>query len=77
MEPRVVFNEDVCKGCGLCVSVCPKNIISLADYLNGKGYRPATVLEQDKCISCQSCAIICPDQVISVYRPERKKKSAS
>ena len=77
MENRVVFNEDVCKGCSLCVSACPVDIVFLADRLNGKGYRPATVTDQDKCISCAACARICPDTVITVYRPERKKKSAS
>ena len=27
---RVTFNEDLCKGCGLCVEACPKKIIALA-----------------------------------------------
>ncbi|WP_339062538.1 4Fe-4S dicluster domain-containing protein [Tepidibacillus marianensis] len=76
MEPRVVFNEDTCKGCGLCVSVCPTDIIFLADHLNGKGYRPATVNKQEKCISCAACGRICPDGVITIYRPS-KQKSAS
>lgn len=76
MEKRVIFDEDICKGCGLCVSVCPTNIIFLAEHINGKGYRPATVVDQDQCISCASCARICPDSVITVYRPS-KNKSAS
>ncbi|MDF2790416.1 MAG: 4Fe-4S dicluster protein [Neobacillus sp.] len=69
MEKRVVFNEGICKSCGLCVQVCPTNVIFLADYLNGKGYRPAAVTDLDNCISCAKCAQICPDTVISVYRP--------
>jgi len=73
MESRVIFNENICKGCGLCVSVCPTDIIFLADYLNGKGYRPASVVDQDKCISCAACGRICPDGVITVYRPSKKK----
>ncbi|GBF11060.1 ferredoxin family protein [Tepidibacillus infernus] len=76
MEKRVVFNEDLCKGCSLCVSVCPKDIIFLADHLNGKGYRPATVVDQEACISCVACGRICPDGVITVYRPERKKTAS-
>lgn len=77
MGERVIFTEDYCKGCGLCVSVCPTEVIFLADRINSKGYRPATVTDQDKCISCAACARICPDTVITVYRPEKKKKSAS
>ena len=66
---KVTFNEERCKGCGLCVTACPKNIISLAqDKINAKGYHPAEVVEMEKCIGCASCAIICPDTVISVER---------
>ncbi|UCZ52778.1 4Fe-4S binding protein [Bacillus shivajii] len=74
---RVYFEEDYCKGCSLCISVCPQEIIHLADRMNNKGYRPTEVLEQDKCTSCTACARICPDAVITVYRPEKKKKKAS
>ena len=66
---KVIFNEERCKGCGLCESVCPKNIIVLAkEKINAKGYHPAEVVEQDKCIGCASCATICPDTVITVER---------
>ncbi|QQY79341.1 2-oxoglutarate ferredoxin oxidoreductase subunit delta [Keratinibaculum paraultunense] len=66
---KVTFNEDVCKGCGLCVSVCPMNIITLdKNKLNAKGYHPATVVDMDKCIGCANCATMCPDVVITVER---------
>ena len=66
---KVIFNEDRCKGCGLCVSVCPKGIVALdKDKINSKGYHPAGVIEQDKCIGCASCALMCPDTVITVER---------
>lgn len=71
---KVIFNEEICKSCGLCVQVCPTNIIFLADYLNGKGYRPAAVVDQDNCISCAKCGQICPDSVITVFRSEKKKQ---
>lgn len=66
---KVSFNEERCKGCGLCVSACPKGIVALAkDKINAKGYHPAGVSEQDKCIGCASCALMCPDTVITVER---------
>ena len=69
VKGRVTFQEDLCKGCGLCVSVCPVKIISLdTDRINAKGYHPATVDEMDKCISCANCATMCPDLVITVER---------
>lgn len=66
---KVEFNEDRCKGCGLCVPVCPKQIISLRqDRLNSKGFHPAGVEAMDQCIGCTFCVVICPDSVIEVYR---------
>ena len=66
---KVWFNEDRCKGCGLCVSVCPKKIVVMSpDRLNKKGFHPATVEEMDKCIGCAACATMCPDTVIEVER---------
>ena len=66
---KVTFNEDICKGCELCVSVCPKKIISLnTDKINKKGYNPAHIANMDECIGCANCAIMCPDSVITVER---------
>ncbi len=66
---RVTFRQDRCKGCGLCVSVCPKKIIFLDENItNRKGYHPATVEEMDKCIGCANCARMCPDSIIAVER---------
>lgn len=66
---RVRFDEDRCKGCGLCVMICPQRIITLSERLNSLGYRPARVLDQERCTSCTLCAIMCPDLVIEVFRP--------
>ena len=38
---KVTFDESICKGCGLCVGACPKNLVALKDELNAKGYHPA------------------------------------
>lgn len=66
---RVIFDEERCKGCELCTTVCPKGIVVMAcQRMNSKGYHPATVIDMDKCIGCASCARICPDVVIEVER---------
>ena len=45
---QVTFNEDRCKGCELCTTVCPKKIVVMAETrLNSKGFRPAEVVEPD------------------------------
>jgi 2-oxoglutarate ferredoxin oxidoreductase subunit delta len=66
---KVTFNEERCKGCKLCVAVCPKNIVLIdEEKLNLKGFHPAGVNEMEKCIGCAFCAIICPDCVIEVEK---------
>ncbi len=34
--PRIIVDESVCKGCGLCVSACPKHILALEGGTNVK-----------------------------------------
>ncbi len=65
---KVTFNEDMCKGCGLCVCACPKKIVVLSDRLNSKGYKIATVSDISKCIACAFCATMCPDSIITVEK---------
>lgn len=66
---KVIFNEDICKGCGLCTTVCPVKILALdKTKINAKGYHPASVTDPEKCIGCANCATICPDVVITVER---------
>lgn len=66
--PKITVNEELCKGCGLCTTACPKKIIVLGDKLNKKGYHPAHVFEIEKCISCAMCAMMCPDVAITVEK---------
>ncbi len=68
----ILIDEDRCKGCGLCVGVCPSHILELSeDHFNAKGYRPIGVTDMDRCTGCSVCAIICPDVVFTVYREKR------
>ena len=64
------FNADKCKGCELCVTVCPKHILAMAPGVNAKGYHPAGVTNEDECIGCTSCALMCPDCCITIYERE-------
>ena len=66
---KLTFDTDNCKGCGLCVSACPKNLLQLAkDKINKKGHSPVEITDQDACIACAFCATMCPDCIIKVER---------
>ena len=69
VKGKVRFDEDKCKGCELCTTVCPVKIVDMdKKRINVKGHHPAIVTDMDKCIGCANCALICPDSVITVER---------
>lgn len=66
---KIIVDEAICKGCGMCVDACPRDIIALSkNRINNKGHHPAELLDEEKCIGCCSCAIMCPDTAITVER---------
>ena len=66
---RVIIDIEVCKGCGLCVRACPKQLLSLAaSKLNSRGYQPSEISDQDACIGCAACARTCPDLAIEIEK---------
>ncbi len=66
---NVTFQTNLCKGCGLCVSACPKGCLAIAaDKINSKGYSPAAMVAPEKCIGCAFCATMCPDCIITVEK---------
>ncbi len=81
MKGRIEINSERCKGCGLCIAICPKKKIEISDRLNTKGYYPACFQEamvkdvsKIECTGCTLCAVCCPDVAIEVYR-ETKDES--
>ena len=60
--------SDRCKGCGLCIDVCPKHVLALDEsVVNELGYHPVRLIDAARCTSCALCARICPDVVFTVY----------
>ncbi len=66
---KLTFKTDNCKGCGLCVDACPKQVLILAqDKINKKGHHPVEAANIEACIGCTFCATMCPDCIIKVER---------
>jgi 2-oxoglutarate ferredoxin oxidoreductase subunit delta len=65
MAGKIIIDTERCKGCGLCVAVCPNKNISISEKSNKKGYFPAQFNDKD-CTGCAMCAIICPEAIIEV-----------
>jgi 2-oxoglutarate ferredoxin oxidoreductase subunit delta len=75
----IVVDQNICKGCELCICACPQESIALSDRINALGYRYA-ILVKDNCTGCVNCALVCPEAAIAVYRQPKgslKQKTAS
>ena len=56
---EVIINEPWCKGCKICVEVCPKDVLAMDGII-------AKVIDIDSCTGCLLCEQLCPDFAIIV-----------
>jgi 2-oxoglutarate ferredoxin oxidoreductase subunit delta len=69
MRGTIVIDENRCKGCELCTTVCPKDLIHMGESFTPRGYHPARLIDPSfACTGCLLCSTICPDAAITVYR---------
>jgi 2-oxoglutarate ferredoxin oxidoreductase subunit delta len=77
-QGSIIIDQERCKGCGLCPTVCPKDCLAMdQDALNAKGYHPATLVNEEACTGCAICAVICPDVCITVLREPKQARAAA
>ena len=63
---RLEINAAWCKGCGICVKLCPERCLAL-------DAQEVTVLKRpDSCTGCHVCEWLCPDFAISIRTLERQ-----
>jgi len=63
---KISIEAEYCKGCGLCIFYCPRDVLQASSTPNSKGYPVVEVKAADQCIGCRSCEINCPDFAIEV-----------
>jgi len=68
----VFINAERCKGCGYCMSVCPKKIIEMSKDFNSKGFHYALISSSGVWSGCGFCALMCPDVAIEIERHEQE-----
>jgi 2-oxoglutarate ferredoxin oxidoreductase subunit delta len=69
---EIVIDPDYCKGCGICVEYCPRNVFLSSEEINARGYRLPEIVDIDACTQCQLCVIICPDLAIAVTPKDKQ-----
>ena len=72
MAYKHIIDSERCKGCGLCVEFCPKNVLEITDQVNEKGHFPVFQARPDDCIHCTICCTVCPDVAISIVEIEKQ-----
>jgi 2-oxoglutarate ferredoxin oxidoreductase subunit delta len=68
-EIMIDIQRGWCKGCGICVSFCPEDVLGLDDD------EKAVVLRPGNCVYCGLCELRCPDMAIEIIK--EKERTAS
>ena len=53
----LTINKEWCKGCGICVAFCPKQVLKIVK-------EKSEAVNIEDCISCGLCELRCPDNAI-------------
>ena len=63
---QVYLIPERCKGCNLCVELCPRNVLEPSPQTNSKGYHYPQIREghEGDCVHCEFCTMICPEFAI-------------
>jgi len=66
--PKVLINPRLCKGCSLCIEVCPKKLLRPSEEVNAKGVHYIVSDSPDQCTGCKLCVVVCPDVAIEILK---------
>lgn len=70
----VKIAADECKGCRVCVNVCPNRCLMIGTKINKLGYQYAVFHGYDTCTACGLCFFSCPEPgAITVYQNEEQE----
>jgi NAD-dependent dihydropyrimidine dehydrogenase PreA subunit len=59
---------EICKGCGLCITACPQDVLDFHEKFNSKGYHYA-YYKGEGCTGCFVCFYACPEpEAVEIYK---------
>jgi 2-oxoglutarate ferredoxin oxidoreductase subunit delta len=73
IEVEIDTIPERCKGCGICVELCPKDVLEYDTKLNMHGAHPPRVAKIENCVGCGLCEEVCGDLAIFLRKKEEQK----
>jgi 2-oxoglutarate ferredoxin oxidoreductase subunit delta len=65
---HIHINQKWCKGCYLCLAICPKKVFEKSKEVSEKGFHPVAIVHAEECTRCLQCEMLCPDLAIDVEK---------
>ncbi len=67
---EIVVNPKYCKGCHICIAVCPHSVLKKSEQVDNRGFFLPEVENLEACKVCHICEMHCPDFAIRVVEQE-------
>jgi 2-oxoglutarate ferredoxin oxidoreductase subunit delta len=68
---EIRIDGEVCKGCFLCLEVCPNQVLSKGEKRSRGGYPMPQVANLENCAGCLLCELTCPDLALTVVKEKK------
>jgi ferredoxin len=72
-EAAPVIDQAGCVGCGLCVSHCPHQALTMMRTGTGEGYQ--ILFHRDRCDACSLCEKSCPEKCLTLEKGEKRERA--
>lgn len=63
----VTVQEHLCKGCEICVKVCPTKVLAMRVEERVISRRMVAVVNLNACTRCFLCEVFCPDFSLTIH----------